>query len=165
MELNQDDVIGILKLIDESPMGRFSLEMGGLKLEVVKGSGAFAVPAEPTALPPRPGAPQIAAPKTATPAATPVDHGAAVEIGNDTNLVPVEAPLLGIFYRRSEPGATPYVEVGSMVDEHTTVALIEVMKLFNTVAAGVRGRIEKICVEDGALVEYLQPLFLVRVDG
>jgi acetyl-CoA carboxylase biotin carboxyl carrier protein len=163
MELNQDDVIAILKLIDESPMGRFTLELGDLKLEVVKGS--VAAPAEPTALPLRPAAPQIAAPQAVAPAATPVQPSAAADIGNDPNLVAIEAPLLGIFYRRSEPGAPLYVEVGSMVDEMTTVALIEVMKLFKPVAAGVRGRIEKIYVENGKLVEYLQPLFLVRVDG
>jgi acetyl-CoA carboxylase biotin carboxyl carrier protein len=161
MDLSQDDVIGILKLIDESPMGRFTLELGDLKLEVVKGTGAA-----PAALPLQSTTPQIAqASPAAAPAATLVEPSAAADIANDPNLVAIEAPLLGIFYRRSEPGAPPYVEVGSMVDEETTVALIEVMKLFKPVNAGVRGRIEKICVENGALVDYLQPLFLVRIDG
>jgi len=163
MDLSQDDVIGILKLIDESPMGRFTLELGDLKLEVVKGTGTVAAPA---ALPLQPAAPQIAEASPVAPAAaSPIEPSVAADIANDPNLVAIEAPLLGIFYRRSEPGAPPYVEVGSMVDEQTTVALIEVMKLFKPVAAGVRGRIEKICVENGALVDYLQPLFLVRIDG
>jgi acetyl-CoA carboxylase biotin carboxyl carrier protein len=163
MDLSQDDVIGILKLIDESPMGRFTLELGDLKLEVVKGTGTGAASA---ALPLQSATPQIAqASPAAAPAATLVEPSAAADIANDPNLVAIEAPLLGIFYRRSEPGAPPYVEVGSMVDEETTVALIEVMKLFKPVNAGVRGRIEKICVENGALVDYLQRLFLVRIDG
>jgi len=50
----------------------------------------------------------------------------------------------------------PYVEEGSPVEEDTTVALIEVMKLFNPVKAGVKGRIARICVENNALVEYEQ---------
>lgn len=163
MDLSQDDVIGILKLIDESPMGRFTLELGDLKLEVVKGTGVGAAPA---ALPLQPATPQIAQASPVAPAAaTLAEPSVAAEIANDPNLVAIEAPLLGIFYRRSEPGAPPYVEVGSMVDEQTTVALIEVMKLFKPVTAGVRGRIEKICVENGALVDYLQPLFVVRIDG
>jgi acetyl-CoA carboxylase biotin carboxyl carrier protein len=163
MDLSQDDVIGILKLIDESPMGRFTLELSDLKLEVVKGTGAVAAPA---ALPQQPAMPQIAgAAAVAPPPASPAGPSAAVDIAADPTLVAIEAPLLGIFYRRPEPGAPPYVEEGSMVDEETTVALIEVMKLFKPVTAGVRGRIEKICVENGALVEYLRPLFLVRIDG
>lgn len=74
----------------------------------------------------------------------------------------IKAPLLGIFYRRPQPGSPPYVEVGSLVDENTTVALMEVMKLFNPVRAGVMGRIHKICIEDGELVEYNQVLFLLK---
>ena len=82
--------------------------------------------------------------------------------GADENLLAIKAPLLGIFYRRPQPGSPPYVEVGSLVDENTTVALMEVMKLFNPVRAGVMGRIHKICIEDGELVEYNQVLFLLK---
>ena len=82
--------------------------------------------------------------------------------GADENLLAIKAPLLGIFYRRPQPGSPPYVEVGSLVDENTTVALMEVMKLFNPVRAGVMGRIHKICIEDGEPVEYNQVLFLLK---
>lgn len=163
MDLSQDDVIGILKLIDESPMGRVTLELGELKLEVIKGTGALAPPA---ALPQQPAIPQIAeATVITTSTVSSTAPSGAVDIAGDPSLVAIEAPLLGIFYRRPEPGAPPYVEVGSLVNEETTVALIEVMKLFKPVTAGVRGRVEKICVENGELVNYLQPLFLVRIDG
>ncbi len=163
MELTQDDVIRILKLIDESPMGRVSLQVGDLKLEVEKGTspgtasaisarasrpaaaGVAATP-EPARL--EPGAQETAEPKQAP--------------GTDENLLTIKAPLLGIFYRRSQPGVPPYVEEGSLVEEDTTVALIEVMKLFNPVKAGVRGRIVKICAENNALVEYDKVLFLVK---
>ena len=74
----------------------------------------------------------------------------------------IKAPMLGTFYRTPKPGAPPFVEVGVMVDEDDPVCIIEVMKLFNTVKAGVQGRIAKICAEQGQLVEYQQVLFLVE---
>ena len=161
MELTQDDVIRILKLIDESPMGRVSLQVGDFKLEVEKGTGpgsASAISARASrpaaaAETPRPARLEVGVQEKAEPKQAP---------GADENLLAIKAPLLGIFYRRSQPGVPPYVEEGSLVDEDTTVALIEVMKLFNPVKAGVRGRIQKICVENNALVEYDKVLFLVK---
>jgi acetyl-CoA carboxylase biotin carboxyl carrier protein len=158
MELSQDDVIRILKLIDESPMGRVSLQIGDLKIEVDKGTGGSArAPRAPqpasasAAVEPKPAQQQPAQ-------QPPAESVAAIEPG----LVPIKAPLLGIFYRRPQPGAPAYVEEGSLVEENSTVALIEVMKLFNPVKAGVRGRIARICAENNALVEYEQVLFLVK---
>jgi acetyl-CoA carboxylase biotin carboxyl carrier protein len=70
------------------------------------------------------------------------------------NLHNVTSPLLGTYYRAPKPGAPPYVEVGSLVAEDTIIGIIEVMKLMNTVRAGVRGRVTEILARDGALVEY-----------
>jgi acetyl-CoA carboxylase biotin carboxyl carrier protein len=154
MELTQDDVIRILKLIDESPMGRVSLQIGDLRIEVAKGTGPGAVPAT-AARPPQP----APAPESKPAQKQPV-KAAPAQAGD--NLLPIKAPLLGIFYRRPQPGSPPYVEEGSLVDENTTVALIEVMKLFNPVRAGVKGRIHEICAENNDLVEYEQVLFLVK---
>ena len=74
----------------------------------------------------------------------------------------IKAPVLGTFYATPKPGAPPFVEVGQLVAEDDVVCLIEVMKLFNTVKAGVRGRIVKICVEQAQMVEFQQPLFLLE---
>jgi len=170
MELTQDDVIRILKLIDESPMGRVSLQVGDLRLEVAKGTGpgsASAIPAGAS----QPAATNVAEtrPIEAQPLRT--ESAAQQEAGRskpkqaagiEENLLAIKAPLLGIFYRRPQPGSPPYVEVGSLVDENTTVALIEVMKLFNPVRAGVKGRIDEIRAETNELVEYDQVLFLVK---
>ena len=163
MELTQDDVIRILKLIDESPMGRVSLQVGDLKLEVEKGTSPGSTSAFPSRAS-RPAAAPEARPAKAAGIERGVQESAAPRqsAGADENLLAIKAPLLGIFYRRSQPGVPPYVDEGSPVDEDTTVALIEVMKLFNPVKAGVRGRIVRICVENNALVEYEQILFLVR---
>jgi acetyl-CoA carboxylase biotin carboxyl carrier protein len=77
------------------------------------------------------------------------------------NTLTVSAPLLGTFYRAPKPGAAPFVEVGSLVREDTIVGIIEVMKLMNTVRAGVRGEVTQILGRDGALVEYGETLLHV----
>ena len=83
----------------------------------------------------------------------------------DPNVHDVASPLLGTFYRAPKPGASPFVEVGSQVEEGTVVAIIEVMKLMNTVRAGVRGTVTEILVADGALAEYGETLLRVRKAG
>jgi acetyl-CoA carboxylase biotin carboxyl carrier protein len=69
---------------------------------------------------------------------------------------------MGMFYAQPEPGAPPYVSIGAAVDENTTLCLIEVMKTYNAMTAGVKGVITEICAENAQLVEYGQVLFRVR---
>jgi acetyl-CoA carboxylase biotin carboxyl carrier protein len=76
--------------------------------------------------------------------------------------ITVRAPNLGTFYRAPKPGAEPYVSVGQKVEADTELCLIEVMKLFTNVLAGVAGTVQQILVEDTELVEYDQPLFLIE---
>ena len=87
---------------------------------------------------------------------------AKAETADEEGLIPIKSPVLGIFYRSPKPRAPPFVEVGQYVKEDDTVCLIEVMKLFNAVKAGVRGRIARICAENTEMVEYQQRLFLVE---
>lgn len=72
--------------------------------------------------------------------------------------------MVGTFYRAPAPDADPYVQVGDRVDEKTVVCIIEAMKLMNEIEAEVRGEIVDILVENGQLVEYGQPLFLVKTE-
>ena len=81
--------------------------------------------------------------------------------GSPSSVLNVTAPFVGIFYRAAKPGAPPYIEVGSQVEEDTIIGIIEVMKLMNTVRAEVRGTVVEILVQDGAVVEYAQ--VLVRI--
>jgi acetyl-CoA carboxylase biotin carboxyl carrier protein len=74
----------------------------------------------------------------------------------------IDAPMLGTFYRAEAPGAAPFVDVGSRVSPDTTVCLIEVMKMMNSIPAGVEGTIVEVCAENAALVEFGQPLFRVE---
>jgi acetyl-CoA carboxylase biotin carboxyl carrier protein len=151
MELKQEDVINILKMIDEAPVGRFSLRVGELELEVAKGV--------PGGAPLAPGPAPETGPVTDAPAPAAAPD---VDDGDGEGLESITAPVLGMFYRRPEPSAPPYVEEGDLVVEDTTVALIEVMKLFTPVKAGIKGRIRRISVDNGALVEFGQDLFLVE---
>jgi len=78
------------------------------------------------------------------------------------DIVPISAPSAGVFYRRPEPEAPPYVEVGSIVEPGDTLALIEVMKSFGPVVSQVKGEIVEILAEDSKPVEYGQVLFLIK---
>jgi acetyl-CoA carboxylase biotin carboxyl carrier protein len=73
----------------------------------------------------------------------------------------VKSPMVGVFYQASAPGSPPFVEVGSTVKESDVIGIIDVMKLMNTITAGVRGVISKICVENEQVVEYGQALMII----
>jgi acetyl-CoA carboxylase biotin carboxyl carrier protein len=70
--------------------------------------------------------------------------------------------MLGTFYRAEAPGKHPFVEVGSKVEPDTIVCIIEVMKMMNSVPAGVSGTVTEVIAENAQLVEYGQPLFRVE---
>jgi acetyl-CoA carboxylase biotin carboxyl carrier protein len=169
MELSEDDVLHILKLIDESKFDYFQLEVGELKITVSKGepiplnsaprqvATATTAPAAPVSAKPAAAPAAAAATPAAQTARDSVEARAAAE-----GLLTVTAPLLGTFYVAPEPGAPPFTHVGANVTEDTTVGLIEVMKVFNSVRAGVKGTIVEAVAQNGQFVEYGQTLFLVK---
>ena len=77
-------------------------------------------------------------------------------------LVTIPAPMLGTFYRAEAPGKPPFVEVGTKIEPDTIVCIIEVMKMMNSVPAGVAGTIAEVFPDNAELVEYGQPLFRVE---
>lgn len=85
------------------------------------------------------------------------------DIQEQEGIVFIKAPTAGLFYAQPEPGVPPYVKVGDKVNKGTTVALLEIMKVYNAIAAGVEGEIIKIHVQDTEIVEAEQPLFSVKV--
>jgi acetyl-CoA carboxylase biotin carboxyl carrier protein len=78
---------------------------------------------------------------------------------------PIESPSVGLFWRAPAPGAAPFVEVGQTVEAGETVAIVEVMKLMNHVAAPVAGVVSAILVENGAPVEFGQTIVVVDPQG
>ncbi|MCC6948452.1 MAG: hypothetical protein IT539_11850 [Bradyrhizobiaceae bacterium] len=71
----------------------------------------------------------------------------------EAGTIEIRSPLAGTFYRAPKPGADPFVEVGSRVDASTIVAIVETMKLMNSIHAGVEGEVAEICVANGEFVE------------
>jgi acetyl-CoA carboxylase biotin carboxyl carrier protein len=171
MDLTEDDVLQILNLIDKSSFDFLQLELGDLKLTVSKVGNPPSVSVEKSVRSPQTAAsegPNEPGPVSKTIAGGRVGDRLETEPKDavDTDgLVAIPAPMLGTFYVAPAPGAPPFVDPGSSVDEDTTVGLIEVMKVFSSVKAGVRGVITGILVENGQFVEYGQRLFLVRPDG
>lgn len=164
MDLDKDDILKILRIIEESGYDEVRLEVGDFKLHVQKSGGLAASapdgPAAPAVDPPvevpaSPAPQPVADRPAATPEPEAVPPGMAV----------VRAPMLGTFYRAPAPGEKPFVEIGSEVGEEDTVCLLEVMKLFNSIKAGASGRIARILVANGAMVEYGQALMLIETNA
>jgi acetyl-CoA carboxylase biotin carboxyl carrier protein len=149
-------------LIDESKFDYFQLEVGELKITVSKGDpipiGSLGSQTA-TASAPGPAAPK----PQPTPAATAAAGAAAAKpAAIPEGMLPITAPLLGTFYVAPEPGAPPFVKVGQQITEDTTVGLIEVMKVFNSVRATVSGTIVEVVAQNGQFVEFGQTLFIVK---
>ncbi|HEX4599672.1 MAG TPA: acetyl-CoA carboxylase [Burkholderiaceae bacterium] len=133
------DVAEITRLLEESSFDELYLEADGLKLSLKRGSTAQSE----------------SKPAEASGASAPE-----AEAG-DPAIHKVTAPLLGTFYRAPKPGAQPFVDVGAQVEIDSIIGIIEVMKLMNTVRAGVRGTVIEVLAQDGTLVEYGQVLLRV----
>ena len=164
MSLTAADVAEIMKILEGSGFDEVVLEIDGLKLSMRRGAGATdgsatAIAATP-AQSPAP-APARAGAEATAPAAAPAKPAAPT----DPSVQDVTSPLLGTCYRAPKPGAPPFVEVGTAVDAETVVAIVEVMKLMNTVRAGVKGTVSEILMRDGALVEYGETLLRVKKAG
>jgi acetyl-CoA carboxylase biotin carboxyl carrier protein len=151
VSLTAADVAEIMRLVEQSGFDELTLEFDGIKLSLKRGAAAE-VSSDPGLQAPAPGGPETSAMAAAPAAAEP-------------NVRDVASPLLGTFYRAPKPGAPPFVELGAQVEEETVVAIIEVMKLMNTVRAGVRGAVTEILVADGVLVEYGETLMRIRKAG
>ncbi|MFH0981206.1 MAG: acetyl-CoA carboxylase biotin carboxyl carrier protein [Planctomycetota bacterium] len=106
--------------------------------------------------------PIAAAPAPLASGAASATSAAKAEEDPDAGLVAVRSPMVGTFYSAPDPASPPYVKVGDTVHPDTVVCILEAMKVFNEIKAGVSGRIERVLVPSEAAVEYDQPLLLVR---
>lgn len=157
MELTHEDVQRIVKIVDEAEhLGELELVYGDLRLHLRRqGTGERVMPAS------------SGRPVSATTPSTAAQGGAAAAARRAPSPVPdgmvaIRAPMLGTFYRASAPGEPPFVEVGQQVEADQTICLIEVMKLFNSIQAGVAGRIAEIRTENASLVEFGEVLIVIE---
>jgi len=161
--LTAADVAEIMRLVEQSTFDELNLEIDGVKLTLRRAGAAGGFARSVTTQPgPLDAAAAVAAHSDlgiAQPAA-PVAASGPV----DANLEDITSPMLGTFYRAPKPGSAPFVEIGSAVDKDSVIAIIEVMKLMNTVRAGVKGVITEILPADESLVEFGEVLMRARVD-
>lgn len=162
----------LIKLVGQSNIDEFVYEAEGAKIKMKKNLAgeAVVIPAvqqavqQPVQTPAAEVAPKPAVQEVqAQPKAVAVETVKEPETAVDTaNLHKITSPMVGTFYQSPAPGQNPYVRVGSKVTESSIVCIVEAMKLFNEIEAEVNGEIVEVLVKDGQLVEYGQPLFLVK---
>ncbi|WP_240413990.1 acetyl-CoA carboxylase biotin carboxyl carrier protein [Paenibacillus periandrae] len=157
----------LIKLIDQSSLQELEIENEGSRLLIRKPTKTESVvfASSPAQHSFQHLAPQQSLPQTVIHAPAeghnPVVEGVIAPAAN-ANLHKIVSPMVGTFYAASSPGAADYVNKGSQVKEKSVVCIIEAMKLMNEIEAEIKGEIVEILVENGQLVEYGQPLFLVK---
>lgn len=170
--LKVQEIRELIKLVGQSDIDEFVYEADGAKLKMKK-HGAVTVASAPVKavqqVQPEQPAAVVAAPEVQAPQIQAQDKVAAVETvreaepaADTANLHKITSPMVGTFYQSPSPDKDAYVKVGSKVSEGSIVCIVEAMKLFNEIEAEVNGEIVEILVKDGQLVEYGQPLFLVK---
>ena len=139
--LNLAEIQALIKTLDNSSIEKFEYECDEYRLSLKKGSSTVAV-------------------KKAQ--AEPAVEEESADEADEKELIEITAPMVGTFYSATEPGAEPFVKVGSKIDADSIICILEAMKLFTEVEADVSGEIVEILAKDGDLVEYGQPLFSVK---
>ena len=160
MKLTNEDVQDILQLVNVSSFNVLNLQTDRFKLSLRRsGDGEWTQSAQ-----------ELSAPNLMTAAAVRTEPAAPVvapkaAAAAEDGLVDIRTPLLGTFYRSPKPGSPPFVEIGSRVDKDTVVAIVETMKLMNSVYAGVCGTIAEICLGDADFADHEAVLMRVRPEG
>jgi acetyl-CoA carboxylase biotin carboxyl carrier protein len=158
--MKANEIRDLIDFISKSGLEEVNIETEAFKIKVKRNqdqaAGTFV--AAPTQM----SAPVIAAPAIAK-AAPVAEKVAETSAANDSsNYITIKSPMIGTFYRTSNPDSDPFVTVGDAVSVGKPVCIIEAMKLFNEIESEVSGTIVKVLVENATPVEYDQPLFLVE---
>ncbi len=134
---SRDEIKAVAEMMSEAGLTKIKLKWDDCELELERGavSAPSAVPAAPA--PAAEAAPQMAG-------------------------FPVKSPMVGVFYAAPSPEDEPFVKVGDSVKKGDVLCIIEAMKLMNEITAEQDGTVAEVCVEDGALVEFGQPLFILK---
>lgn len=164
MNMKIQEIRVLIKLVDQSSIDEFEMENDGSIIKMKKNSGVTVVQS-----------PVVENPAVQSVVSAPIAQPTVAEVKNevhdkveqpkvkqDENLHKIVSPMVGTFYQSPSPDSDAYVKVGSTVQNDTVVCIVEAMKLFNEIEAEVQGEIVEILVKDGQLVEYGQPLFLVK---
>ena len=142
----------LIDLVSESNISELEITEAEGKVRIVKAGAPGTAGTPMMMMAPAPAAVPVAA--AAAPAAVPAEP---VETGHV-----VKSPMVGTFYRASSPGTKPLVDVGQMVKEGESICIIEAMKIMNEIEADKSGTIVRVLAENGAAVEFGQPLFVIE---
>jgi acetyl-CoA carboxylase biotin carboxyl carrier protein len=157
VSISSTDITAIVGALQDSEWDEAVVVVGDVRIAVARNGAGLAAPA-----PAAPPAPAPAAP----PAPTPAPPTLATTVAPvDASAHQVTAPSVGVFWQAPEPGAAPFVQVGSRVEVGDTVAIVEIMKLMNNVASDVAGVVTAVHVENGGTVEFGTPLLSISVEG
>ncbi len=147
--LTYDDLLRIVELIKSTEhFSEFRLKVGEIEIELRRRRPA--------------GVPGSASPPEPTRIENPSVASQAISKAWPEGSLLVRSPMIGTFYRAAQPGAAAFVEIGQAVEPNTTVGIIEVMKLMNSITADAHGTVTQILVDDGAQVETGQPLIALQ---
>lgn len=153
--LTYQDAIELLRVVRDSEFCEsMTLEIDDMKLSVTRRLASVSAPVTPR--------PSVAVADIESLSPVVQVQPAVPALAADDGLVAVVAPMLGMFYRAPSPGEPPCVKEGDVIGADHTIGLVEVMKLFTSIPAGVAGRVVKVLAEDATLVEFHQPLVLVE---
>jgi acetyl-CoA carboxylase biotin carboxyl carrier protein len=160
MELSHDDIIAILNTVQESGYSYFNLEMGDLKVTL----GSALKTSQGASISDYKPATEDVAATSAVQVGEIFSSSSNYGLGESVSGHIITAPIVGIYYRSPAPGEPPYVAVGDKVSKGDAVGLIEVMKVYNSVASDVTGTVVELLAEDNDVVEYGQPLLVIEPD-
>ncbi|MGE7623696.1 acetyl-CoA carboxylase biotin carboxyl carrier protein [Viridibacillus sp. NPDC096237] len=159
--LKIQEIREIIKLVDSSSIDEFVYEVADTKVKLKKNGGVAVVTEAPVVKVAPVATPTPVVAPTA-PVAEPTVVAETAPVAVDASLYKITSPMVGTFYQAPNPESPAFVKVGDKVGEEAVVCIVEAMKLFNEIEAEVNGEIVEILVKDGDLVEYGQPLFLVK---
>ena len=159
-EMKTTEIRDLIDFIAHSGLNEVDIETKELKLHVKR---------EPDQKVMKASAPMMAAPMAAPVAAAPVAASVAPKAEKPaapaaSKTVDIKSPMIGTFYRSSNPDSPPFASVGDKVTKGQVVCIIEAMKLFNEIESEVSGTIVRAMVENSSPVEYDQVLFVVEPD-
>jgi acetyl-CoA carboxylase biotin carboxyl carrier protein len=149
-----EEIKALIALVGREPFQEFEFEAGDMRFRIRKDGPAPVIHAP------------VAAPVMVAASAAPVVHhlpSAPAAPVDEPGIHYVTSPIVGTFYRASNPTATPYVSPGDYVKPGQTLCIIEAMKLMNEIECDVAGEVVKVLVENGTPVEYGERLFAVRI--
>jgi acetyl-CoA carboxylase biotin carboxyl carrier protein len=163
--MDLDQLKQILDLVGQHNLSDFEIESEGLRLKIRKGGVASEMTPPPEAPGAVPAAPHSASSAPAAPApvaAAMAVAGPIASVAEEVELAVVKSPIVGTFYRSSEPEAPSFVEIGTMVKKGQVLCIIEAMKLMNEIDSEYDGEVVNVYVENGQPVQYGERLFAIR---